>query len=179
MVQETKTCCHCKEDKVFSEFWKDSSRKDGLHHNCKKCGNEMSKLSYKKNQELHGSSYIPRANRTPEEQQALQRQRANDRRKRKMSEDPNWKKLTEMAYKTRKTFKEVESWFNKQWMRQQAQCAICGKVFCDDDCIDHNHDTNELRGLLCKLCNAGIGMLQDSPEVCLKANEYLIETERK
>ncbi len=96
-----------------------------------------------------------------------------------MAENPNWKKLKEMAYKTGKTFDEVEAWFNKQWMKQQAQCAICGKVFCDDDCIDHDHDTNELRGLLCKLCNVGIGALKDSSAVCLKASEYLIETERK
>ncbi len=103
----------------------------------------------------------------------------NEYRKAKMAENPNWKKLREMAYKTGKTFDEVEVWFNKQWMKQQAQCAICGKVFCDDDCIDHDHDTNELRGLLCKLCNAGIGMLKDSPEVCLKASEYLTFSERK
>lgn len=173
MVRETKACCHCKEIKVFSEFWKDSSRKDGLHHNCKKCGNRLSKTSYKKNRESYGNSYIPRANRTPEEQRELQRQRANTYRKRKKAENPNWKKLKEMAYKTSKAFEEVETWFNKQWMKQQAQCAICGSVFCGDDHIDHDHDTNQLRGLLCRLCNVGIGALKDSPEVCLKASEYL------
>lgn len=98
---------------------------------------------------------------------------SNDYRKRKMAENPNWKKLREMAYKTRKSFNEVETWFNNQWMKQQAQCDICGKVFCDDDCIDHDHTTNELRGLLCSGCNLGIGHLKDSADLCQKAANYL------
>ena len=101
------------------------------------------------------------------------REYANNYRKQKKSENPNWKKLKEMAYKTRKSFEEVEQWFNQQWMKQQAQCAICNKVFSDDGCIDHDHKTNELRGLLCKQCNVGLGSFKDSSEVCLKASKYL------
>ena len=81
--------------------------------------------------------------------------------------------MKEVAYKIGQSFEFVENWFNKQWMKQQAQCAVCGKVFSDDDCIDHDHSTNQLRGLLCNSCNVGIGMLKDSPELCLKASKYL------
>ena len=103
------------------------------------------------------------------------RKTSNDYRKRKMAENPNWKKLTEMARKVGITYVEMESWFNKQWMKQQAQCANCGKVFNGDDCIDHNHSTKKLRGLLCSGCNLGIGHLRDSAEICNKAAEYLIK----
>ena len=55
-------------------------------------------------------------------------------------------------------------------------CAICGSE--DPKAarfhIDHNHKTNEVRGLLCATCNQGIGLLQDSPNVILKAAQYLI-----
>ena len=162
MAEESKTCSRCKIEKPLSNFWKNQKSRspDGRYSICKACipSREYSKDYYKKN---------------AEKKKAYQR----EYNKRKKAEDPNWKKLKEMAYKVGKTFEEVESWFNKQWMKQQAQCAICGKVFCDDDCIDHNHETNELRGLLCNLCNVGIGALKDSPAICLKANEYLIETE--
>ena len=41
--------------------------------------------------------------------------------------------------------------------------------------IDHNHETNTVRGVLCGNCNAGIGMLQDSPDILNKAILYLQE----
>ena len=37
-----KICCHCKQSKPTPEFSKNSSRKDGLSHNCKTC--EYSRL---------------------------------------------------------------------------------------------------------------------------------------
>lgn len=54
------------------------------------------------------------------------------------------------------------------------RCAICG----DDNrgsalSWDHCHETGRLRGLLCNLCNAGIGMLRDSPQIMRAAIEYL------
>ena len=173
MVRETKHCCHCGKTKPLSDFWKDGSRDDGFHHNCKDCGNELAKKSYKKSRESHGNSYIPRVHRTAEEQHEIQLKRTRAYRKQKKLENPNWKKIKEMAYKVGKTFEEVEQWFNAQWMKQQAQCAICGKVFSDSDCIDHDHNTNQLRGLLCSSCNVGIGMLCDSPDLCIKASRYL------
>jgi hypothetical protein len=32
-----KTCSICKEEKLFSEFYKDKTRKDGFDYNCKSC----------------------------------------------------------------------------------------------------------------------------------------------
>lgn len=60
---------------------------------------------------------------------------------------------------------------------QQGKCAICGtenpgtrqKYFC----VDHDHSTGEIRGLLCRGCNLGIGHLQDSVEVINRAALYL------
>jgi NAD-dependent SIR2 family protein deacetylase len=36
---KTKKCCHCKETKPVSDFYKDSNNKDGLYNNCKSCHN--------------------------------------------------------------------------------------------------------------------------------------------
>jgi hypothetical protein len=60
-------------------------------------------------------------------------------------------------------------------------CAICGeepKTDCggshDGFHIDHNHKTDEVRGLLCgEGCNQGLGMFRDSPELLEKAVDYL------
>ena len=39
--------------------------------------------------------------------------------------------------------------------------------------IDHDHDTGEIRGLLCGRCNAGLGFFSDNPELVEKALAYL------
>ena len=56
-------------------------------------------------------------------------------------------------------------------------CAICsrpeGKSRGQRLAVDHDHDTGKVRALLCVQCNAGIGSLQDSPEVLDKAAAYL------
>lgn len=57
---------------------------------------------------------------------------------------------------------------------QNGVCAICsnppnGKRLC----VDHNHDTDEIRGLLCDKCNQAIGLFRDNPEYMILAAEYI------
>lgn len=37
MTTDTKQCCHCRNIKPLSEFWKDSSSKQGVDSTCKTC----------------------------------------------------------------------------------------------------------------------------------------------
>ena len=58
--------------------------------------------------------------------------------------------------------------------RQEECCAICKKdIELVDSAIDHNHETGEFRGVLCKQCNRALGMFQDSEIVLQNALEYL------
>jgi len=55
-------------------------------------------------------------------------------------------------------------------------CAICGTDSPGRHgrfVVDHNHETEEVRGLLCWSCNVGIGHLKDSPKVLASALTYL------
>jgi len=60
--------------------------------------------------------------------------------------------------------------------KQHNKCKSCG---CDFDikrvCIDHDHETGIVRGLLCNQCNSGLGMFKDNIYSLLKAIDYLIE----
>jgi len=40
-------------------------------------------------------------------------------------------------------------------------------------CVDHDHETGQVRGILCGHCNQGIGMLQDDPDVIAAAAKYV------
>jgi hypothetical protein len=61
--------------------------------------------------------------------------------------------------------------------KQNGVCAICGKGGSHSHhknlCIDHDHETGEVRGLLCDLCNKGIGCLKDDLDLLKSAVLYL------
>ncbi len=42
---------------------------------------------------------------------------------------------------------------------QLSKCAICKNE--RKLCVDHNHNTNEFRGLICKPCNCAIGIREN------------------
>lgn len=58
---------------------------------------------------------------------------------------------------------------------QNYKCAICTNDLTEKFTVDHNHNTGNVRGLLCYKCNTGIGLLCDSPEILSKAIHYLDE----
>lgn len=56
--------------------------------------------------------------------------------------------------------------------KQNGGCAICSRIL-DIPYIDHDHETDQLRGMLCRNCNSGIGLLQDNISVLESALAYL------
>lgn len=42
-------------------------------------------------------------------------------------------------------------------------------------CVDHDHATKKVRGLLCTACNTGIGKLRDDPKLLASAITYLVK----
>jgi hypothetical protein len=64
---------------------------------------------------------------------------------------------------------------------QQGVCAICFQLetmtcrgTLKDLCVDHNHETGQIRGLLCHRCNIAIGMLDEDYGRILSAAQYLM-----
>jgi CRISPR/Cas system-associated protein Cas10 (large subunit of type III CRISPR-Cas system) len=70
------------------------------------------------------------------------------------------------------TLKEYNTLLNNQ----NYTCAICKKPPQTKNrrlCVDHNHSTGEVRGLLCDLCNTALGKLQDDIGILKAAIKYL------
>jgi hypothetical protein len=66
--------------------------------------------------------------------------------------------------------------FNEMLARQNGVCAICGQDntrFGKRLAIDHDHDTGDVRGLLCNSCNGALGLFKDDVDTLKKAIEYL------
>jgi hypothetical protein len=65
--------------------------------------------------------------------------------------------------------------YNSILLAQGSKCAICGKAKSDAKlfCVDHNHSTGNIRGILCHNCNLILGHAKDGVGVLYKAIEYL------
>ncbi len=69
--------------------------------------------------------------------------------------------------------------YDRMLEAQQGRCAICRRrprKFLL--CVDHDHKTKKVRGLLCIRCNRGLGSIGDSLERVMKFVEYLENAER-
>jgi len=75
------------------------------------------------------------------------------------------------AHRLRKSYNISTQDFSDMLMRQGGKCAICGRE--GTLCVDHDHITGAVRGLLCRGCNTGIGGLGDSVANLMAAVEYL------
>jgi DNA-directed RNA polymerase subunit RPC12/RpoP len=60
---------------------------------------------------------------------------------------------------------------------QNGKCAICKKDYqlggSKGLFVDHDHETKEVRGLLCRKCNSAIGQLEECKEILIEAIRYL------
>lgn len=65
--------------------------------------------------------------------------------------------------------------FDELFAKQGNLCAICRTEIAKPH-VDHCHETNVIRGILCAHCNTAIGLLGDDPERMLRAAEYVSQT---
>lgn len=87
------------------------------------------------------------------------------------AKDPKY--LNRIHQKTHK-YGISESEYLGMFEEQNNSCAICETPFNDvRACVDHSHETGDVRGLLCDSCNKGLGMFKDNPELLAKAITYL------
>jgi len=61
--------------------------------------------------------------------------------------------------------------------QQGGSCAGCGATEFNSKsyhlAVDHDHETGEIRGLLCLKCNRILGLAQDDPELLRRLANYL------
>lgn len=84
-----------------------------------------------------------------------------------------WKLLRRVTYVESKYGLKEEDYLS-MINSQNNLCAIChikqeGKILC----VDHDHKTGKVRGLLCSNCNAGIGYFKDNVQFLENAIVYL------
>lgn len=80
----------------------------------------------------------------------------------------------------RKNYGVTLEWYNEQYAKQQGVCAICGRPETAVIrgkllrlAVDHCHYSGKVRGLLCRMCNNGIGHFLHDTSLLQKAVHYL------
>lgn len=66
--------------------------------------------------------------------------------------------------------------YQRMFDEQSGACAICGTLAGTRSlCVDHDHETGIVRGLLCIGCNTALGSFKDSIANLRNAVKYLTE----
>lgn len=155
--RDSKACCECKQVQPLAEFTRRRKEPDGLAKQCRTCLKNRKRKWTEKNLE-----HVRETNRSPSLKYA--------------ENHPERKREAMMKCKYGIGVKE----YHKLLEQQNDGCAICGAPPTVRPhstratlCIDHDHSTGRIRGLLCSHCNHAIGLMQDDPILLEKAAEYL------
>ncbi len=86
------------------------------------------------------------------------------------------KRVSKRAHEFRIKYRMTKEDFYEMLFMQDHKCDICKKPAHELSrglCIDHDHTTGVIRGLLCTQCNTGLGMFKDNPDFLTEACFYL------
>lgn len=129
---------------------------------------ERKRIRCKKYYYSHPETHNKWALSHPEEKRKL--------RKNWFENHPGYKAEHNRKYIRKNLYKISEEDYSNFVLVQEGKCAICGK---DNRgralCIDHNHVTAKVRGLLCHECNAALGFAYDDVNLLEKMITYLKE----
>jgi len=145
-----KRCVKCKKVYPLSEFYINKPSKDGLRSQCKVCdlrgGREHYAKTYIKKRQIKYSDYEVGTK--------------------------EYNRNIALLCMYNISLKE----YNDLLHQQNYKCKICGipqKELDKNLCVDHDHETGEIRGLLCRCCNSGLGHFRDNTQTLQNAIEYL------
>ena len=195
-----KQCTQCKEWKSRDLFNKRSAKADGLQSECRACHTERCRKyrkenpkkieeSLRKSREKHRDKINEKARAYAQQnrqkiRECCRKSRLNNleqyRERERAYYHANKNKIREKTLKAK--YGIALSQYNMILAMQEFKCACCETEDPGGNGsfnVDHDHNTGQIRGLLCQNCNAGIGQLGDTIEGILNAVRYLGESPQR
>lgn len=98
--------------------------------------------------------------------------------RKRVSEDPDLREKrwqTEYTRRLRVEYGLSRAEYEELLASQDGACLICRRPPTQGNplCVDHCHNTGDVRGVLCDDCNVMIARAHDDPEVLRRAVDYL------
>jgi hypothetical protein len=160
-----KKCTKCGVLRPLDEFYRASGTRDGLRGDCKTCFQARAKAR----NELIRKENVARAKKwradNPERYRETQR---------RMRSTPQGKTRQRAGYLKRKYGITIEQ-YDELLAAQGGRCAICRREPRPDISLhlDHDHESGQLRGVLCFRCNNALGDFDDEVSLLRAAVGYL------
>jgi|SRR5271165_2022089 len=85
-------------------------------------------------------------------------------------------KLYAIKHRLKTRYGLTEEQYNTMLDEQHSACAICDthqSLLNKKLCVDHDHITGKVRGLLCDACNVGLSRFKDNIDIIFNAINYL------
>jgi len=165
-MNDVKKCTKCGLIKLVSEFNKDRHGKNGIHAQCIVCCKKYRKEN--------------RAELLKRQKEYYQK---NKKRILKRSKEYRDTRETK-TYKRKRALKHYYGitleQYDVMFERQAGVCAICGGINENGCrlCVDHDHNTGEIRDLLCHRCNLLIGNVKENVAMLQSAISYINKYKR-
>lgn len=145
----TLKCSKCEIEKAANQFGPDKRATNGKQSSCRACYREWHNGNYDRNRSNLRKEWRDRYRRNPS-------------------------KFKEKQLKVNYGIDMTD--YNTMFSAQQGRCAIC-KIHQSELrhslFVDHNHETNKVRGLLCPKCNSAIGFIKEDLEIIKSMECYL------
>jgi hypothetical protein len=158
-----KICIKCGVPKELSEFRVDRGY---VRSECRECAALIRREWYAKNPEPCKAAARKWSKNNPEKRNESKRQRYHNNKQKHKN------------YVLKRSYGIPLSEFNRLVELQNGCCAICGGPPRSKPsfCVDHDHVTGKVRGLLCSPCNSALGFLNDDFSLTIRAADYLRRT---
>jgi hypothetical protein len=142
-----KTCRICKESLEIINFSKAAGNRDGYRNECKNCSAALYRAKKEKDPEGLRLQW----------KRASKKYHTTERRRNK----------------TLRQYGLTEDDYNKMFDEQDGKCYLCDEPIAL--VVDHCHQTNVVRKLLCNQCNLGLGCFKDNLVTLERAIAYLAQ----
>ena len=166
-----KICTKCKIEKNINEFNKCSRNRDGRDYVCADCKAEGKREYYTENVERERKKRRDYGIKHKIERAEYGKQYKEKNRKRIRLDCRNYYYLKTHGI----SLKQKEQMI----VDQDYKCLSCGTdlrlVAHDKTCVDHDHKSGKIRGILCHHCNVCLGLLGEDVNRVYKLAEYIIK----
>jgi Recombination endonuclease VII len=179
-MRSTKRCPACDETKPIAEFGRNRSLGDGLSFYCLACNRRRNNRGYRERRATAGHpvrdhSWVPDGFRwcpLCERAVALEEYVKSAR---------TASGLGSRCKACHNAVSKRDYWVRRYGLsregvediraRQSDRCALCGER--GPEHLDHDHDHDFVRALLCQRCNFALGLLRDDPSLMRAAADYV------
>lgn len=169
---QSKQCRVCGSVKPIGDFYRMAGMRDGHRNECKACNLAEKRRRYASDP----AKYKAKVKRW----QQANAERVNAYHSAYRSR-PGYKRAMRDRY-YRRTFGISADEFDALLASQGGVCAICRQLPERGVAglhLDHDHETGEVRGIVCQPCNHGLGLFRDDPATLERAAAYLRRARRR